>query len=78
MFTLSLHAKLGKMLESFLLIVLIIAIAMTLLLVKVLLKRNGKFSSSHISDNKHLKERGINCVLEQDIQLRLKEKAIKE
>lgn len=54
------------MLETLLLSVLIIAIAVALLSIKVLLKKNGKFSSQHIHDNVHLRKKGIGCVLEQD------------
>jgi hypothetical protein len=45
---------------------LIIAISMAFLCVKVLLRRNGRFSSQHIHDNKGMKERGIHCVIDQD------------
>lgn len=54
------------MLETLLLSVLIIAIAVALLSVKVVLKKNGRFSSQHIHDNKYLRRKGIKCVLEQD------------
>ena len=51
---------------------LIIAIAMIFLLVKVLLKRNGEFSSQHIHDSQAMKERGIHCVMDQDREMREK------
>ena len=51
---------------------LIIAIAMICLLVKVLLKRNGEFSSQHIHDSQAMKERGIHCVMDQDREMRRK------
>ena len=50
--------------------VLIIAIAVVLLSVKVLLKKNGRFSSIHIHDSEAMKERGIHCVLDQDREAR--------
>ncbi|MBR1655587.1 MAG: hypothetical protein IKH14_00675 [Prevotella sp.] len=66
------------MFETLLLSVLIIAIALILLLVKVLLKKNGSFSSQHIHDNPAMRERGIDCVLEQDRKMRTKSKGVAE
>ena len=57
--------------EIILLTVLIIAIAMALLSVKVILKRNGSFASQHIHDNPHLRDQGIHCVIEQDREARI-------
>lgn len=58
---------------------LIIAIAMLFLLVKVLFKRSGEFSSQHIHDSKAMKERGIHCVMDQDREMRTKSQfAVKE
>ena len=58
------------MIETLLFSVLIIAIAMALLLVKVLLKKNGRFSSQHIHDSEAMRERGIHCVIDQDREAR--------
>lgn len=74
-FSLTLQAKLQKMIETLLFSVLIIAIAMALLLVKVLFKRNGRFSSQHIHDSQAMKERGIHCVVDQDREARRSGKA---
>ncbi|MBQ9636431.1 MAG: hypothetical protein IJV36_00855 [Prevotella sp.] len=63
------------MIETLLFSVLIIAIAMALLLVKVLFKRNGRFSSQHIHDSQAMKERGIHCVVDQDREARRNGKA---
>lgn len=54
------------MIETFLISMLIIAIAVILLCVKIIIQKNGKFSSQHISDNSALKKRNIHCVLKQD------------
>ena len=51
---------------------LIIAIAMAFLCVKVLLKKNGTFSSQHIHDSEAMRERGIHCVMDQDKEARQK------
>ncbi len=66
------------MVETLLFSVLIIAIAMALLLVKLLFKKDGKFSSQHIHDSKAMKERGIHCVMEQDREARARGKAYRE
>jgi hypothetical protein len=58
------------MIETLLLTVLIIAIAMALLSVKVLLTKNGKFSSMHIHDSEAMKARGIHCVIDEDREMR--------
>lgn len=68
-------AKLIKMTETLLLTVLIIAIAVALLCVKLLFKKNGEFTSQHIHDSEAMKEKGIHCVMEQDREARAKGKA---
>ena len=58
------------MIETLLISALIIAIGMAFLLVKVLFRRNGEFSSQHIHDSEAMKERGIHCVMDQDREMR--------
>ena len=65
-------AKLIKMIETLLLSVLIIAIALALLCVKLLFRKHGEFSSQHIHDSKAMKDRGIHCVMDQDREARQK------
>ena len=62
------------MIETLLITTLIIAIGMAFLLVKVLFKHNGEFSSQHIHDSEAMKERGIHCVMDQDREMRHKSK----
>ena len=50
--------------------VLIIAISVALLSVKVIFKKNGKFSSQHVHDNPGLRKQGIHCVIDQDREAR--------
>ena len=69
------QAKLQKMIETLLFSVLIIAIAVALLLIKVVLKKNGRFSSQHIHDSEAMKARGIHCVIDQDREAREKGRA---
>lgn len=48
----------------------VVAVAFALLSIKVLLKRNGKFSSQHVHDNPGLRKKGIHCVMDQDREAR--------
>lgn len=48
----------------------VVAVALALLSIKVLLKRNGKFSSQHVHDNPGLRKQGIHCVMDQDREAR--------
>lgn len=63
------------MVETLLLCMLIIAIAVALLCVKIILKKNGKFSSQHIHENPALRKNGIHCVMDQDREARANGKA---
>ena len=63
------------MIKILLLSVLIIAICMALLSVKLVFKKNGKFSSQHVHDNPGLRKQGIHCVIDQDREARRKGRA---
>ena len=54
---------------------LIIAICVALLSVKLIFKKNGKFSSQHVHDNPGLRKQGIHCVVDQDREARMANKA---
>lgn len=69
-------AKVRKMIETLAFSVLIIAISIALLSVKLIFKKDGKFSSQHIHDNPGMKSRGIHCVLDQDKEARIADKAM--
>ena len=58
------------MIETLLISMLILAIAMVLLLVRVLFVKMGEFKSQHIHDSEAMKERGIHCVIDQDREMR--------
>lgn len=58
------------MIEILLLSTLIIAIGMAFFCVKVLFRKNGRFSSQHIHDSQAMKARGIRCVMDQDREMR--------
>ena len=58
------------MIETLILSVLIIAISMALFCVKLIFKKNGRFSSQHVHDNPGLRKQGIHCVMDQDREAR--------
>jgi len=58
------------MVETLIISIIIMAACMALLLVKVLLKKDGSFSSQHIHDSQAMKDRGIHCVIDQDREMR--------
>jgi len=58
------------MTETLLISALLLAVGMALLLVKVLGRKDGKFSSQHIHDSEAMRERGIHCVMDQDREMR--------
>ena len=60
------------MIETLLISALIIAIAMIFFLVWVLFTKQGEFKSQHIHDSEAMKERGIQCVMDQDREMREK------
>ena len=60
------------MIEILLISALIIAIAMIFFLVRVLFVKQGEFKSQHIHDSEAMKERGIHCVMDQDREMRTK------
>jgi len=51
---------------------LIIAIGMAFFCVKLIFRKDGRFSSQHIHDSKAMRERGIHCVMDQDREMRRK------
>lgn len=63
------------MVATLLLSMLVIALCVALLSVKVVLKKNGHFTSQHIHDSKAMRQRGIHCVLDQDREARRRGKA---
>ena len=58
------------MIQTLLISGALLAVGMVLLLVKVLGRKDGTFSSQHIHDSKAMKERGIHCVMDQDREMR--------
>jgi len=54
--------------HSFIVVVGLLLAAVILLSIRVILVKNGRFRSMHISDSKAMRERGIGCVQSQDRQ----------
>lgn len=63
------------MIQSLLFSMLIIAIALAIMSVKVIFKKNGRFASQHIHDSEAMRNKGIHCVMDQDKEARIKNKA---
>ena len=64
------HIIYNNMVETLIVSLVIIAAGMLLLLVKVLSRKNGTFSSQHIHDSQAMRDRGIHCVMDQDREMR--------
>lgn len=47
-----------------------VALAMVLLSVRLILRKNGRFSSQHISESSLMKRQGIHCATAQDREAR--------
>lgn len=58
------------MIQTLLISGVLLAVGMALLLVKVLGRKDDKFSSQHIHDSQAMRERGIHCVMDQDREMR--------
>jgi hypothetical protein len=56
--------------KQLLFVILAVAIAILLLAVRILIKKDGKFSSEHISSNKRMRQDGIHCATSQDREAR--------
>ena len=66
------------MLTYILITLAIVAVAMLLLCVKLLFRKNGEFASQHIHDSQALREKGIHCVIDQDREMRQQKPKVKE
>ena len=72
-------AKVVKMNEIIAISTLIIAISMAFLCIKLVFRKDGRFSSQHIHDSKAMRERGIHFVMDLDREQRTKSRlAVKE
>lgn len=60
------------MAKQILIVIIIIAACVALLCIRIILQKNGKFSSEHISQNKRMKQDHIHCATSQDRETRRK------
>jgi hypothetical protein len=60
------------MLGTIVITLLIVAISFCFLAIKILLKKHGRFSSTHVGGSKAMKKRGIGCIQSQDFEARTK------
>jgi len=65
------------MLITLLITVIILVVCVSLLSIKILCKKDGKFPNLHVGGNKELVARGITCARTQDRE-RLKHKTLAE
>lgn len=54
------------LMKEFLIAIGLLGVAFALLSIRIILKKNGSFSSQHISENKVMRRRGIHCATSQD------------
>jgi len=62
------------MLETLLTVTVLLLLAFAALAVRVIVKKNGRFRSMHISDSKAMRDKGIGCVQSQDRTARREKK----
>ena len=58
--------------KELLIVIGVLTAAMLLLSVRILLKKNGRFNSQHISENRRMRQDGIHCEVSQDREARRK------
>lgn len=56
--------------KQLIVVILAIGLAIVLLSVRILIKKDGKFGSEHISSNKRMRQDGIHCATSQDREAR--------
>lgn len=66
------------MLKLALLCSLIIGLCVMMLCLGMILKKNGSFPKTHVSQNPEMRKRGITCVQSQDYKERHKQNSIKQ
>ena len=55
------------MLQTILLATILLSILIFIMAIGLIMKKNGKFPNSHVSGNKALRDRGIQCAAAQDV-----------
>ena len=60
------------MLEVVILSVIILLVSITLLCIRVIFKKNGRFVNTHIDSNPIMRKKGIKCAKAQDFEAGIK------
>lgn len=55
-----------NLITVFLAVLALVAIALVIMSINILIKKNGKFSSEHVGQSKAMKKRGVHCAQTQD------------
>lgn len=66
------------MLKLLLLSTIVIGLSIIMMCIGMILKKNGSFPKTHVSQNKELRKRGITCVQSQDYASRHKKRKINQ
>ena len=61
------------MLKVVIITIIAIAISIVLLAIRIIIQKDGKFSSEHISQNQRMRQDGIHCATSQDREARKKQ-----
>ena len=61
------------MLKVVIITIIAIAISIVLLAIRIIIQKDGKFSSEHISQNQRMRQDGIHCATSQDRENRKKQ-----
>ena len=61
------------MLKVVIITIIAIAISIVLLAIRIIIQKDGKFSSEHISQNQRMRQDGIHCATSQDRETRKKQ-----
>ena len=59
-------ANIIKMWQTIIISIGILLFCLVFLAIKILIKKDGRFPNTHVSNNKAMRERGIHCVQTQD------------
>lgn len=66
------------MLKLVLLTTIVVGLCIIMLCIGMILKKNGSFPKTHVSQNEELRKRGITCVQSQDYSARHKNNQINQ
>lgn len=56
----------------------VLLVSMAFLSINILLRKNGQFPKTHVSSNRALRRKGINCIQSQDYEMRHRRPGVQE